>query len=107
MRRQIGKGVNLSSSTVISYGKLKERLRPENCRINEEENMAIDIERVVEETREAFESGGTRSYFWRRSQLRALKDLLYEMETAICEALKLDLGKHRVEAYRDEVSYFS
>ncbi|XP_020592571.1 aldehyde dehydrogenase family 3 member F1-like [Phalaenopsis equestris] len=67
--------------------------------------MAMDLERVVQEAREAFESGGTRSYFWRRSQLRALKDLLHEMETAICETLNLDLGKHRVEAYRDEAGF--
>ncbi|PKU62013.1 Aldehyde dehydrogenase family 3 member F1 [Dendrobium catenatum] len=67
--------------------------------------MAMDLERVVEQARETFESGGTRSYFWRRSQLRALKDLLHEKEAAICEALKLDLGKHRVEAYRDEIGF--
>ncbi|KAK8940403.1 Aldehyde dehydrogenase family 3 member F1 [Platanthera zijinensis] len=65
--------------------------------------MAMQVERVVEEAREAFESGGTRSYFWRRSQLRALKDLILESEIAICDALMLDLGKHRVEAFRDEV----
>ncbi|XP_028547636.1 aldehyde dehydrogenase family 3 member F1 isoform X2 [Dendrobium catenatum] len=63
----------------------------------------MEVKRVVKEAREAFESGVTRSYSWRRSQLRALKAILLEKEADIFNALKLDLGKHRIEAYRDEV----
>ncbi|PKA46504.1 Aldehyde dehydrogenase family 3 member F1 [Apostasia shenzhenica] len=65
------------------------------------------VGRVVEEAREVYAGGGTRSYFWRRCQLRALRDLLLEMEPAISHALNLDLGKHRVETYRDEVILIS
>ncbi|XP_020592565.1 aldehyde dehydrogenase family 3 member F1-like [Phalaenopsis equestris] len=63
----------------------------------------MEVERALKESREAFESGVTRSYSWRMSQLRALKAILIEKEADIFEALKLDLGKHRIEAYRDEV----
>ncbi|PKU62012.1 aldehyde dehydrogenase family 3 member F1 isoform X1 [Dendrobium catenatum] len=63
----------------------------------------MEVKRVVKEAREAFESGVTRSYSWRRSQLRALKAILLEKEADIFNALKLDLGKHRIEAYRDEL----
>lgn len=63
----------------------------------------MEVERAVKEAREAFESGVTKSYSWRRSQLRALKAILIEKEADIFEALRLDLGKHRIEAYRDEV----
>ncbi|KAG0454037.1 hypothetical protein HPP92_025341 [Vanilla planifolia] len=65
----------------------------------------MEMKRVVEEAREAFESRITRSYFWRSSQLRALRDLLVEKEAEICDVLRKDLGKHYVEAYRDEVGF--
>ncbi|KAI3451021.1 hypothetical protein Pfo_007686 [Paulownia fortunei] len=51
----------------------------------------------------AFRSGKTRGVDWRKAQLRALLKLLAENEAQIFEALKQDLGKHPVEAYRDEI----
>lgn len=54
----------------------------------------------------AFRSGKTRGFDWRKAQLRAILRLLAENENRIFEALRQDLGKHPVEAYRDEVSYF-
>ncbi|KAK9265952.1 hypothetical protein L1049_003476 [Liquidambar formosana] len=53
--------------------------------------------------RETFKSGRTRSLAWRKSQLRALLDLLRENEERIFKALHQDLGKHPVEAFRDEI----
>ncbi|WOL10064.1 aldehyde dehydrogenase family 3 member F1 isoform X2 [Canna indica] len=60
------------------------------------------LEAAVKEVREAYESGRTRSLSWRRTQLAALRRLLYEREDDIFIALKEDLGKHQAEAYRDE-----
>ncbi|XP_074580668.1 aldehyde dehydrogenase family 3 member F1-like, partial [Curcuma longa] len=61
------------------------------------------MEGELKEVREAYESGKTRSLSWRLSQLKALRRLLYDKEDDICKALEQDLGKHRAEAYRDEV----
>ncbi|KAG6519397.1 aldehyde dehydrogenase family 3 member F1-like isoform X1 [Zingiber officinale] len=61
------------------------------------------MEGELKEVREAYESGKTRSLSWRLSQLKALLRLLYDKEDDIFKALEQDLGKHRAEAYRDEV----
>ncbi|GER40388.1 aldehyde dehydrogenase [Striga asiatica] len=53
--------------------------------------------------RRAFRNGKTRGIEWRKAQLRAVLRLLAENEAQIFEALRLDLGKHPVEAYRDEI----
>lgn len=53
----------------------------------------------------AFRSGKTRGIDWRKAQLRALLKLIAENEARIFEALEQDLGKHPVEAYRDEVCF--
>ncbi|KAJ4811970.1 Aldehyde dehydrogenase [Rhynchospora pubera] len=63
----------------------------------------LELDSVVAEARTAFESGKTRGFEWRKSQLEALLRLLQEKEDEMCKVLKQDLGKHRVEAYRDEV----
>ena len=60
----------------------------------------------VGELRAAYESGRTRSLPWRQSQLRGLLRLLVDKEEAAFRALHEDLGKHRAEAYRDEVLSF-
>lgn len=61
------------------------------------------LEEDLAELRETYNSGKTRTQSWRRSQLEALLTLLKEKEEDIFEALKQDLGKHKAEAYRDEV----
>lgn len=66
------------------------------------ETMKI-LEEGLEELRETFNSGKTREESWRRSQLKGLLSLLKEKEDAIFVALEQDLGKHKAEAYRDEV----
>lgn len=65
----------------------------------------MEIEKVLKEARESFENGVTRSLVWRKNQLRALLKLLNENEDEILRVLNEDLGKHRVEAYRDEVGF--
>ncbi|CAH9146963.1 unnamed protein product [Cuscuta epithymum] len=67
-------------------------------------DMAVEgIERALTELRQTFDSGKTRGLEWRKAQLQAILKLLADNEDLIFQALKQDLGKHRVEAYRDEV----
>lgn len=65
----------------------------------------MELESVLNEARETFASGITRSLSWRITQLRAIRKLLQEQEDEIFRVLKEDLGKHRVEAFRDEVGF--
>ncbi|MED6194073.1 hypothetical protein PIB30_025148 [Stylosanthes scabra] len=60
------------------------------------------LEESVRELRQYFRSGSTRSVSWRKNQLTALLDLVQQNEDAISHSLYQDLGKHPVEAYRDE-----
>lgn len=64
-----------------------------------------EVEDSVRELRQYFKTGKTRSVTWRKNQLNALLNLIHENEFAISRALHQDLGKHPVEAYRDEVNY--
>jgi hypothetical protein len=64
---------------------------------------AAGLGETVSELRQAYESGRTRSLAWRQAQLRGLLRLLKDQEEAAFHALHEDLGKHRAEAYRDEV----
>ncbi|KAL0378330.1 UNVERIFIED_CONTAM: Aldehyde dehydrogenase family 3 member F1 [Sesamum radiatum] len=57
----------------------------------------------LEGLRRTFRSGRTRGVDWRKAQLQALVKFLAENEAQILEALEQDLGKHPVEAYRDEI----
>ncbi|KAG5534608.1 hypothetical protein RHGRI_022659 [Rhododendron griersonianum] len=61
------------------------------------------IGRSLGELRQAFKSGRTKSVGWRKSQLQAILKLMDENEDQIFKALQQDLGKHPVEAYRDEI----
>ncbi|KZV52240.1 hypothetical protein F511_41247 [Dorcoceras hygrometricum] len=63
----------------------------------------LDLESDLEELRKTFKSGKTKEESWRKSQLKALLSFLEEQEDAIFNALMQDLGKHPVEAYRDEI----
>lgn len=64
------------------------------------------MEGGLAELRQTFRSGKTRSAAWRKTQLEALLHLVHDHEDKIFEALRLDLGKHPVESYRDEVIVF-
>ncbi|XP_022136446.1 aldehyde dehydrogenase family 3 member F1 [Momordica charantia] len=61
------------------------------------------MERNLEELRESFRSGRTRSAEWRKNQLISLIQFIHDKESSIFEAMYQDLGKHPVEIYRDEV----
>ncbi|KAK9072585.1 hypothetical protein SSX86_009020 [Deinandra increscens subsp. villosa] len=69
--------------------------------------MSVDdhdhLEADLKELREAFNSGKTKESSWRISQLHGLLRILEDRENDISMALKRDLGKHHVEAYRDEI----
>nr|XP_043632394.1 aldehyde dehydrogenase family 3 member F1-like isoform X2 [Erigeron canadensis] len=67
------------------------------------EAIVGDFEGELNELREVFKSGKTRDISWRRSQLHGILSLLKEREGDIFKALNQDLGKHHVEAYRDEI----
>nr|POE53177.1 aldehyde dehydrogenase family 3 member f1 [Quercus suber] len=62
-----------------------------------------DLERDLEDMREYYRHGKTKEASWRKSQLKGLLTLLKEKEGDIFKALKQDLGKHHVEAFRDEI----
>lgn len=62
------------------------------------------LEVNLEETREYYKTGTTKEASWRVSQLQALRQFLDQNRQQIYNALSQDLGKHHVEAFRDEVS---
>lgn len=62
---------------------------------------------TVKNLREAFESGKTRSYEWRVSQLKALLEISEKHEQEILDALFSDLSKSEAEAFIQEVHKFS
>lgn len=66
----------------------------------------VQLEESLAELRQTFRSGVTRSVAWRKNQLRALIELLRDNQDRIFNALYQDLGKHPVEAYRDEASIY-
>lgn len=61
------------------------------------------MESELERMREYFKTGNTKCASWRLSQLKGLLLFIKEREADIFQALKKDLGKHPVEAFRDEV----
>ena len=56
-----------------------------------------------EDLRDYYKTGTTKEASWRVSQLKALRQLIEHNEHQIYTALMQDLGKHQVEAFRDEV----
>uniref|UniRef100_A0A7N0V8W2 Aldehyde dehydrogenase n=1 Tax=Kalanchoe fedtschenkoi TaxID=63787 RepID=A0A7N0V8W2_KALFE len=67
------------------------------------EGAKLELEVEMKAVREYYKSGKTREESWRRAQLLGLAKLLEEREGEIYMAIKEDLGKHHVEAYRDEI----
>ncbi|XLS92547.1 hypothetical protein HN51_068555, partial [Arachis hypogaea] len=57
----------------------------------------------MNDMKEYYGSGETKKVSWRESQLKGLRRFLIEKEEDILKALMLDLGKHQVEAFRDEI----
>jgi len=74
-----------------------------------EEKQIFDGEKanlLVRDLRNCFDSGRTKSYEWRVSQLEAIFKLLKENEKEITEALYKDLAKPQFEAFVSEVFNF-
>ncbi|XP_057456193.1 aldehyde dehydrogenase family 3 member F1-like [Lotus japonicus] len=63
----------------------------------------MELERELHNMRQYYASGKTKEACWRESQLKGLRRFLMEKEEAIFNALYRDLGKHRMEAFRDEI----
>ncbi|KAF1886307.1 hypothetical protein Lal_00045538 [Lupinus albus] len=61
------------------------------------------LEKDLNNMRKCYSSGRTKEASWRESQLKGLRNFIIEQEEQISKALKQDLGKHQVEAFRDEV----
>ncbi|KAJ7965539.1 Aldehyde dehydrogenase [Quillaja saponaria] len=62
----------------------------------------FDAKAVVKELRVAFDSGTTRSYEWRVSQIKAIIKLTEDNEEDITKALHADLSKSPAEAFIQE-----
>lgn len=63
------------------------------------------ISEQVNHLRSHFNSGATRPYSWRVTQLNQLKKMLVEQESAFLTALKQDLSKCEYEAWTSEIGY--
>lgn len=73
--------------------------------IGDMEFSAEALERDINNMRKYYGSGKTKETSWRESQLKGLRNFVKENEEEILKALKKDLGKHHVEAFRDEVCF--
>ncbi|PKU87244.1 aldehyde dehydrogenase family 3 member H1 isoform X1 [Dendrobium catenatum] len=58
----------------------------------------------VSELRESFRSGKTRSYKWRKTQLKGILRMIVEKETEITDALYVDLSKPKLESFIHEIT---
>ena len=65
----------------------------------------LDAAVVVKALRATYESGRTRPLAWRRAQLAGLRRMMQEGEEELLEALRLDLGRPRVEAYAADIGH--
>ena len=66
---------------------------------------AIDAAVVAKTLRTTFESGRTRPLAWRKAQIAGLRRMMVEGEDELLEALRLDLGRPRVEAYGADIGH--
>ena len=65
----------------------------------------ILIEKAFQKKRSYFDSGATRSYEFRISQLKKLKQAIQKFEKEIIDALHTDMHKPDFEAYTSEVGF--
>ena len=65
----------------------------------------LDAPGLVAALRKAFGTGRTRTYEWRRDQLRAMRTMLVERESELVEALGADLAKPPTEAYATDIGF--
>lgn len=62
-----------------------------------------DTMSLLSELRDTFKSGKTKSLEWRKTQLQALSNMVEHQEKLCFQALFDDVGKGKLEAYKDEV----
>ena len=69
----------------------------------------VNKEKILNELSQTFKSGKTKSYEWRKTQLKSLFKMVEEQENKCFQVLFDDIGKDKVEAFKDEVLfiYFS
>jgi len=60
---------------------------------------------TVETLRSTYRSGVTRPLAWRRRQLEQMARMLEENESALLDALKVDLGKPAVEGFITDIAF--
>ncbi|XP_052882904.1 aldehyde dehydrogenase family 3 member I1, chloroplastic-like isoform X2 [Gossypium arboreum] len=92
--------VSFSSSTPSYY------CRATLSTTMEEVKPAFDSDKaavLVNELRKTFNSGKTKSYEWRISQLESISKMIDEKEKEIVEALQKDLSKPELEAFLSEI----
>ena len=63
----------------------------------------VDIKTLVKEQRKFFRTKETLSYSYRSTQLKKLRNAIYEYEDKLKEALMKDLGKNGTESYFAEI----
>lgn len=63
------------------------------------------MEKLLQSQKAYFKTGETFSYAFRIKQLKKLKDIIKKHESAILNALYIDLHKNRMEAYTTEVGF--
>jgi aldehyde dehydrogenase (NAD+) len=63
------------------------------------------IPEIVEQVRHGFEAGVLRTIASRRAQLKQLRRMLVEQEDRLVDALAVDVGKPRIEAYTTEIAF--
>ncbi|TYI31091.1 hypothetical protein ES332_A05G429700v1 [Gossypium tomentosum] len=93
--------VSFSSSTPSSY-----YCRATLSTTMEEVKPTFDSDKaavLVNELRKTFNSGKTKSYEWRISQLESISKMIDEKEKEIVEALQKDLSKPELEAFLSEI----
>ncbi|KAL6512006.1 hypothetical protein OROGR_021603 [Orobanche gracilis] len=66
--------------------------------------MALVVEKMAEDLRSVYNSGKTKSYEWRVSQLKALLKITTHHEREIIGALRSDLNKPEHEAFVHEIA---
>ncbi|KAH0940742.1 hypothetical protein HID58_000379 [Brassica napus] len=89
--------LKLVSSTC--YATLSAVVKPQESAFDGKEAALL-----VDELRTSFNTGRTRSYEWRISQLQNIAKMIDEQEKSITEALYQDLSKPELEAFLAELS---
>jgi aldehyde dehydrogenase (NAD+) len=66
-----------------------------------------DYTQMFSDLTATFDSGKTKDIGWRRTQLKAVEQMMRECESDLFDALQADLGKSAMESFATETSYVS